>query len=116
MVGAAPCGSEASLELLFALVVLAVAAAVVVAVLRLVGAILMSRFFWGTILVGCLFVGANGGSDVVPWCVGIGVVALIALRGASRRSYDPGPTPPPMPRNYPMQVDQINGWGLYRKQ
>jgi len=42
------------------------------------------------------------------------VAALIVLRGLPRRTYDFGPARPTV-RNYPMQVDQLNGWGLYRR-
>ena len=79
-------GQEARLrvEIVVALGVLVVAALVV-------RALLFSRFFWGLVMAGCLFVGATGSSELRPWCLGVGVVALVAFWRLGRVAYGPVP-------------------------
>ena len=72
------------MEIVVALGVLVVA----VLVLR---AVLLSRFFWGLVIAGCLFVGATSSPEARPWCIGIGLVALIAFWQLGRVAYGPVP-------------------------
>jgi hypothetical protein len=71
-------------EIVVALGVLVVAALV----LR---AVLLSRFFWGLVIAGCFFVGATSSPEVTPWCIGVGVIALVAFSRLGRVGFGPVP-------------------------
>jgi hypothetical protein len=115
-------------ELIVGVVVLVLMAAVLAAILRLVGAILSSRFFWGLVIAGCCLVGANS-PDLRPWCIGVGIIALVAFWRLGRAPYDPGPVRSNQTYNFPVQADQVyyqslppstqqalggNGYGFYK--
>jgi hypothetical protein len=94
------------MELVFAVGIRIVLAAILVSILRIVGAILRSRPLWIFVLFGCVYVGSTT-STATPLCIGVGIIALVILAYLSTRPRHFQPVRSRTSYNFPVQAEQV---------